>query len=124
MAMSGVGISPRTAQIVSDALMRARRQYRADPCIYSELLNVEAAVLANSNSNKFGIEPGVGIRAPMGDNEGMSVTEAAERCGMTPQALRRAITSGRLKGTKSGGIWLVGARELAKFQMSRREKGK
>jgi hypothetical protein len=122
VGVSGIGISARTAQIVSDALMRARRQYRADPCIYSELLAVESAVLANGNSNSCDSAIGIGTVMPMRDNADMGVTEAASQCGVSPQALRHAIKSGRIKAVKSGGIWVIDAREVIRFRAARRER--
>jgi excisionase family DNA binding protein len=48
--------------------------------------------------------------------EYISVSEAAARSGMHPQSIRDSIKAGRLKGMKSGGIYLVDAEDLSNYQ--------
>lgn len=50
----------------------------------------------------------------------VSVTEAAERLGVHPSAVRQALQTGRLAGRKVGGTWLTTEEALASFRVVRR----
>ena len=42
----------------------------------------------------------------------ISATEAAERLNVTPTRIRAMISSGRLKATKVGNMWVINPKDL------------
>jgi excisionase family DNA binding protein len=42
----------------------------------------------------------------------ISVTEAAKRLNVTPTRIRAMISSGRLKATKVGNVWVISPKDL------------
>ena len=51
---------------------------------------------------------------------GLTVRAAAERLGVTPEAVRLAIRRGRLAAVRAGGAWMVPEDALAAYQKGRR----
>lgn len=46
----------------------------------------------------------------------LTVTQAAARKGVTHQAIRRAITEGRLRASRLGGHWVIHRDDLAQYE--------
>jgi len=101
-----VTISARALALITNPglLRRARIAYRADP-VYGELKTLSAAVLGYADATA------IAITGPSADNWIM-VNEAAKRLGVEPPAVRRALREGRLRGRKSGAVWLVDADDV------------
>lgn len=45
----------------------------------------------------------------------VSVSEFAEAVNITPQGVRKAIRTGRVKANKVGSFWTIPAREINKY---------
>lgn len=54
----------------------------------------------------------------------MTVTEAAEKLGVSPQRVRAMIASGLLAAKKNGRDWVITAQALAKVQRMDRKPGR
>ena len=54
----------------------------------------------------------------------LSATEAAERLGVSRQAVQQWITAGRLRAVRVGRGWIISVREAEKFAAARKEKEK
>ena len=52
----------------------------------------------------------------------MTLNEAAERLGITPDTLRQQIAKGRLRARKIGPIWTVTEREVERYRRESRRK--
>ena len=50
----------------------------------------------------------------------LTLTEAAERLGVTAATLRQQIANGRLKGRKIGTVWTVSEREVERYRRESR----
>jgi excisionase family DNA binding protein len=57
------------------------------------------------------------------DQELITISEAAQRFGLSPQYLRDIARSGRLKARKIGRDWLTTAVDVEIYIQSRRKKG-
>ncbi len=53
----------------------------------------------------------------------MSVEEAANILGITPERVRKLCQQGRF-GTKFSGVWLITREEIAEYQRTRRRPGR
>ena len=51
----------------------------------------------------------------MAELDWMTVQQIAERAGVTGSGVRRALLSGRLKGQKLGGQWVVARKEAERW---------
>jgi len=46
----------------------------------------------------------------------MTLSEAAERLGLSPDTLRRQAQAGRLRARKLGTLWIVSEREVERYR--------
>lgn len=60
-----------------------------------------------------------GDAQPVAGSAAMTVTETAARLRLTPQAIRRAISEGRLPAIRRGRQWFVEAADAGHFQARR-----
>jgi len=57
----------------------------------------------------------------IGDDEVLTIPQAATRLGVTPDTLRQQVKRGVLNATRAGGIYLVTAREVARYDEFRKQ---
>lgn len=103
--MTGRPISPETFAL----LRRLRVQYCTRPAIFRDLLLLTAwadQYTSAANGTEIG-DSG----SPVGPWE-LTTQQAARMAGVTPRAIRRAISEGRLQATKRAGAWFV---DMASF---------
>jgi excisionase family DNA binding protein len=60
-------------------------------------------------------------RMQIGEDEVLTIPQAAARLGVTPDTLRQQIKRGHLNATRAGGVYLVTAREVARYDEYRKE---
>ncbi len=112
-------ISARTAAVLArdPALRRLRIRYRADSTVYRDLLNLAVIGLAYEagRANATGNATGIAIEAPAAEHCTMTTSQAAAVTGVTPNAIRRAISEGRISARRRGGRWLVDAASAARY---------
>ena len=54
----------------------------------------------------------------------LTVNQAAERLKLSPQAIRKYITEGRLPAQKVGRDWILQAADVTRFGRRKRPKGR
>lgn len=123
-------VAARYAAVVGKLLASERRRYPDAVPPLSLLL----AQYVLSSANGTELVPGATgdgdssrVKAPDGDGRGrceerLSVSGAACSAGITPRAVRKAISDGRLSAVKVGREWLIGQAELQDFQRKRAER--
>jgi excisionase family DNA binding protein len=106
-----VVVSARALSLVTTPAMlrRARVAHRGDGLVYRELLALTAVVLGGADATK------VAVDAPAADAWIMT-DEAARRLRVTPNAVRRMLREGRLRGTRRGTVWLVDVADLTRVE--------
>jgi excisionase family DNA binding protein len=97
--------------VTQERLRRLRIAHRADKSLYAELLVVSAVLLGYADVTKVALVAADG-------NAWIMTTEAAQRLGVGPPAVRRMLREGRLCGTKHGRLWLVDATDLTSRELA------
>jgi excisionase family DNA binding protein len=57
----------------------------------------------------------------IGDEEVLTIPQAAARLGVTPDTLRQQVKRGKLHATRAGGIYLLTATEVARYDRERQQ---
>ena len=60
-------------------------------------------------------------RMQIGDEEVLTIPQAATRLGVTPDTLRQQVKRGLLTATRAGGVYLVTASEVARYDEQRKQ---
>ncbi|MBI4519269.1 MAG: helix-turn-helix domain-containing protein [Gemmatimonadetes bacterium] len=64
------------------------------------------------------------LRRVSGTSVWLSLQEAAESVGLSPDTLRTQVNAGRLRAEKKGGVWLTTADWFRNYLASRKYNGK
>ena len=112
-------ISARTAAVLArdPALRRLRVRYRTDREIYDDLRSLALAGYAYeaATGNATGNATGIVIDSSAADDCLMTTARAAELCGITANAIRRAAREGRLDARRPAGRWQIPAASAARY---------
>jgi hypothetical protein len=112
-------ITARTASVLVRHLpiRRLRIAFRDDAQIYPVLLALEE--LASGYENGSGVGTELAIANGTAEDNRVTVLQAARKAGVTARAIIKAIDSGRLDAHKTGPIWQITERSLARYIAAR-----